>query len=141
MTDPRTSAVSPTTLTPTSANDESTVLVEAIARAIDDRKGENIVVLRVADVSYIADYFVVATGFSRVQVRAISQSIQDLVEKECQRRALRVEGQADGSWVLLDYGDAIAHILLPDEREFYNLEAFWGHAERLEWVPNSDGSN
>ncbi|MDY7012681.1 MAG: RsfS/YbeB/iojap family protein, partial [Cyanobacteriota bacterium] len=46
---------------------------------------------------------------------------------------LRVEGRAEGSWILLDYGEAIAHVMLPTEREFYNLEAFWAHAERIEF--------
>ena len=142
MTDlSRTHTVSPTTLTLASDEREGTALLHTIARAIDDRKGENIVMLRVAEVSYIADYFVVATGFSRVQGRAISQSIQDRVEEEHQRRPLRVEGQAEGSWILLDYGDTIVHVLLPDERDFYNLEAFWGHAERLQWSPGNDGVN
>jgi ribosome-associated protein len=112
--------------------DASKQLVLAIAEAASDRKGGDLVVLQVSDVSYLADYFVLVTGFSRVQVRAISQAIQDKVEQEWQRRPLRIEGQADASWVLLDYGDAIVHILMPKEREFYNLEAFWSHAERVD---------
>ena len=113
------------------AQDVSQQLVQIIAEAASDRKAGDLTVLRVSDVSYLADYFVVVTGFSRVQVRAISQAIQDKVEQEWQRRPLRVEGQAEATWVLLDYGDAIVHILMPKEREFYNLEAFWGHAERI----------
>ena len=112
--------------------DASKQLVLAIAEAASDRKGGDLVLLRVSDVSYLADYFVLVTGFSRVQVRAISQGIQDKVEQEWQRRPLRIEGQADANWVLLDYGDAIVHILMPKEREFYNLEAFWSHAERVD---------
>lgn len=108
-------------------------LAMTAARAADDRKGGNIVVLEVAEVSYLADYFVIVTGFSRVQVRAISQWIQDKVEQECDRLPRQVEGQIDGTWVLLDYGDAIVHILMPKEREFYNLEAFWGHAARIDF--------
>jgi ribosome-associated protein len=106
-------------------------LALTIARAADDRKGDDIVILKVAGVSYLADYFVIITGFSKVQVRAISQYIQDQVELHCDRPCNRVEGQADGTWVLLDYGDAIVHIMMPDERDYYNLEAFWGHAERV----------
>lgn len=114
--------------------DESRELALTIARAAEDRKGGNIVLLKVGDVSVLSDYFIIVTGFSKVQVRAISQSIQDNVEQEWQRRPLRVEGQAQGTWVLLDYGEAIVHILLPHEREFYNLEAFWGHAERIDYT-------
>lgn len=114
-------------------SDSSRAIAMTAAQGADDRKGGDIVVLGVAEVSYLADYFVMVTGFSRVQVRAISQSVQDKVEIECQRLPLRVEGQAEGSWVLLDYGDVIVHVLMPKEREFYNLEAFWGHAERIEY--------
>lgn len=103
------------------------------ARAADDRKADNILVLRVSEVSYLADYFVIVTGFSQAQLRAISQAISDQVELELQRLPLRIEGQNDGNWVLMDYGDVIVHILLPEERDFYKLEAFWGHAERVRW--------
>jgi ribosome-associated protein len=102
-----------------------------IARAAEDRKGGNILMLKVAEVSYLADYFVIVTGFSKVQVRAIALAIQEKVEQEWQRLPLRMEGQAEGSWVVQDYGEVIVHILMPKQREFYNLEAFWGHAERI----------
>jgi ribosome-associated protein len=112
--------------------DASRELALTIAQAVSDRKGDDIVVLWVAEVSYLADYFVMATGYSRVQVRAITQAIEDKVEQEWQRRPLRTEGQAEGTWVLQDYGDVMVHIMMPKEREFYNLEAFWGHAEQIE---------
>nr|WP_263971805.1 ribosome silencing factor [Leptolyngbya ohadii] len=102
-----------------------------MAEAMDDRKGGDIAVLHVSDVSYVADYFVIATGFSNVQVRAIARAIEDKVETQWQQLPLRVEGFGEGSWVLMDYGDVIAHIFLPKEREFYSLEAFWGHADRV----------
>jgi|SRR6478672_778553 ribosome-associated protein len=116
------------------SKDESYNLALAAASAADDRKGGDIVLLRVAEVSYLADYFVMITGLSRVQLRAIAQAVQAKVETDCQRQPLRIEGQAEGSWVVLDYGDIIVHIMLPQEREFYNLEAFWGHAERINFA-------
>ena len=125
----------PSTLIATGAQklDKSYELALTIAEAADDRKAEDIVILRVAEVSYLADYFVIATGFSKAQVRAISQSVEQKVETAWQRLPLRTAGQTEGSWVLQDYGEAIVHILLPQEREFYNLEAFWGHAEKIEF--------
>lgn len=113
-------------------------MLATIVEAALDRKGSDVVVLRVSDVSYLADYFVLVTGFSRVQVRAISQAIQGQVEEKWQRRPLRIEGQAEANWILLDYGDAIVHILMPKEREFYNLEAFWSHAERVHFTQEQD---
>ncbi|MBN3887881.1 MULTISPECIES: ribosome silencing factor [unclassified Nostoc] len=112
-------------------------LAATIAVAASDRKAGEILLLKVAEVSYLADYFVMMTGYSRAQVRAIAQAIEGKVETELQRRPLRTEGKVEGSWVLQDYGDVIVHIMMPKEREFYNLEAFWIHAERIS-LPESD---
>lgn len=118
-------------------DEESGKLALTIAEAALDRKAGEILLLRVGDVSYLSDYFVMMTGYSRVQVRAIASAIEAQVESEWQRRPIRTEGKAEGSWVLQDYGDVIVHIMMPREREFYNLEAFWIHAERIA-LPNSD---
>ncbi|BAY76358.1 iojap-like protein [Nostoc linckia NIES-25] len=122
---------------PTQIEEASGKLAAIIAEAASDRKAGDILLLRVADVSYLADYFVMMTGYSRVQVRAIAQAIEEKVETQLQRRPLRTEGKAEGSWVLQDYGEVIVHIMMPKEREFYNLEAFWIHAERIS-LPESD---
>jgi ribosome-associated protein len=123
------------TATDSTSPDEARGLIMTVAQAADDRKAVDIVLLRVAEVCYLADYFAIVTGFSNVQVRAISQAIADQVEQEWQRLPLRTQGLSDASWVVMDYGDAIVHILKPQEREFYNLEAFWGHAERIDFSP------
>lgn len=119
----------------TPAQDSSYELARVIAEAADERKGGDIVLLKVGDVSVLADYFVIVSGFSKVQVRAIANSVRDKVEETLKRLPLRSEGMADGTWALLDYGDVIVHTLLPQEREYYDLEAFWGHAERIEFAP------
>ncbi|MEG4118860.1 ribosome silencing factor [Microcoleus sp. N9_B4] len=121
------------TATAGTSSDEARGMIMTVAQAADDRKAVDIVLLRVAEVCYLADYFAIITGFSNVQVRAISQAIADQVEEEWQRLPLRTQGLSDASWVVMDYGDAIIHILKPQEREFYNLEAFWGHAERIDF--------
>lgn len=120
-------------------DDTSRTLAETIAEAASDRKAGDIVLLRVSEVSYLADYFVMMTGYSRAQVRAIAEAIEGKIETEFQRKPLRTAGKAEGSWVLQDYGDAIVHIMMPKEREFYNLEAFWGHAERILYPEASEG--
>jgi ribosome-associated protein len=119
--------------------EESGKLAATIAVAASDRKAGEILLLKVAEVSYLADYFVMMTGYSRVQVRAIAQAIEGKVETELQRRPIRTEGKVEGSWVLQDYGDVIVHIMMPKEREFYNLEAFWIHAERIPLPESDDG--
>ena len=125
---------SPFDATKLNRDDASTLLALTAAEAASDRKAGDVVLLRVADVSYIADYFVVATGFSRVQVRAVADAIEEKIKQDLQRVPLRIEGKAEGNWVLYDYGDVIVHVMMPKEREFYNLEAFWGHAERIEFT-------
>lgn len=120
-------------------NDGSGQIAETIAEAASDRKAGEILLLRVAGVSYLTDYFVIATGYSRVQVRAIAEAIEEKVKTEWQRRPLRTEGKAEGSWVLQDYGEVIVHVMMPKEREFYNLEAFWGHGLRIEYPTSVDG--
>ncbi|AFZ44115.1 iojap-like protein [Halothece sp. PCC 7418] len=117
--------------TPTLAAAET--LAWTIAHAADSRKAGDIVLLEVVDVSYLADYFVISTGYSRTQVKAISDAIQDTVEQQFNAAPVRTEGQKERNWILLDYGDVIAHILLPEEREFYGIEAFWGHAKRIDF--------
>ncbi|EAZ91711.1 ribosome silencing factor [Crocosphaera chwakensis] len=108
-------------------------LALTIAQAADDRKASDITILKVTEVSYLTDYFVIVTGFSRTQVKAIADAIEEKVYQTHQQVPKQTEGKNDGNWILQDFGDVIVHIFLPEEREFYNLEAFWGHAERLEF--------
>jgi ribosome-associated protein len=70
-----------------------------------------------------------------VQVRAIARSVEDRLEEDTGRLPLRREGQTEGRWVLLDYGEVIVHVLTPSERSYYDLESFWGHGEQIRWVP------
>lgn len=109
---------------------DSKALALLAAEACDDRKAADIVLIRVEEISSIADWFVIASGFSDVQVRAIARSVEDKVEEASGRLPLRKEGQTEGRWVLLDYGEVIVHALTPDERSYYDLESFWGHGEK-----------
>jgi ribosome-associated protein len=115
----------------TTLDDRSDRMAQLVATAADERKGSDIVLLKVGDVSVLADYFVVVTGYSKVQVRAIARSIEDKVEEEMGRKPIRSEGFSDGTWIIEDYGDVIVHVMMPQEREFYGLESFWGHAPRI----------
>lgn len=111
-------------------------LALAIADAASDRKAEDIVLLKLDQISYLTDYFVIITGFSKAQLRAISDSIEEKMEKEFNLYPVRIEGKNDGYWILHDYGNVIAHIFLPEARKFYDLEAFWGAAEKVYFSPN-----
>ena len=85
----------------TSPDDDARGLIVTVAQAAEDRKAVDIVLLRVSEVCYLADYFAIVTGFSNVQVRAISQAIADQVEEEWQRLPLRTQGLSDASWVVM----------------------------------------
>lgn len=111
--------------------DSALDLAMTIAHAADERKGSDIRILNVLDVSYLADYFVIVTGFSSAQVRAIARNIVDTVNDKFERNPVRTEGQMEGNWLLQDYGEVIVHIFMPEAREYYGLEAFWGHAEEV----------
>jgi len=108
---------------------DSEQLAEMAAEACDDRKATDIQLIRIDQVSSLADWMVIAGGLSEVQVRAIAKSVEDRLEEEADRLPLRSEGLNEGKWALLDYGELIVHVLQPSERGFYDLEAFWSHGE------------
>jgi ribosome-associated protein len=99
------------------------------ADAADDRKAGDPILIDISQVSVLADYLLIVYGYSKVQLRAISDSIIEKLEQEYNRPPLRSEAKNQSGWVLLDYGDLIVHIMTPEQREFYNLEAFWGHGD------------
>ena len=109
---------------------DSEQLAELAADACDDRKAVDIQLIRVDEVSSLADWMVIAGGQSDVQVRAIARSVEDRLEDEAQLLPLRKEGINEGRWALLDYGELIVHVLQPGERRYYDLEAFWSHGHR-----------
>ncbi len=113
---------------------DSRPLALLAAEACDDRKAVDICLIRVDEVSSLADWFVICSGLTDVQVRAIARSVEDRLETEMGRLPLRREGQTEGRWVLLDYGEVIVHALTPSERSYYDLEAFWGHGEQERYV-------
>jgi ribosome-associated protein len=119
---------------------DSKALALLAAEACDDRKAGDIVLIRVEEISSIADWFVIASGFSDVQVRAIARSVEDKIEMETGRLPLRKEGQTEGRWVLLDYGEVIVHALTPDERSYYDLESFWGHGEKETYLGSENAA-
>jgi ribosome-associated protein len=75
---------------------------------------------------------VIATGFSKAQVRAIAGMAEEEIAEKFGRKPRNIAGEQDGTWILLDYGDVIVHAMMAQEREYYDLEAFWGHAPKLE---------
>lgn len=99
-----------------------------IARFLDDKLAKDITILNISNVSSLADYFVIASGDSTPQVKALMENTKEKVKETFERRPVRMENDAKNRWNLLDYGDVVVHILHKDERQTYALEKFWNHA-------------
>ncbi len=100
------------------------------ARAAIDKKAENVKVLNLTQLSGFTDYFIVCSGMSDRQVKAIADAVELTLTSEG-GEILSVEGYADGRWVLMDCGDVIVHIFLDALREYYDLESLWADAPRV----------
>lgn len=100
------------------------------ARAALAKKAEALLVLDLQAISTIADYFVVCSGNSTTQLRSIADAVEASLEAEG-ARVLHREGVPESGWLLLDYGDVVVHVFLPETRDFYALERLWGDAPEL----------
>lgn len=104
--------------------------VGVAARAVLEKKGEALRVLRLADVTTFTDYFVLASGRSVPHVRTLVEAVEEKL-REAGRRPLHSEGRSSAHWVLLDYGDFVAHVFLGEHRDFYGLDRLWGDAPEV----------
>jgi len=104
---------------------------KALARhAVDwalGKKAEDVLVMDLREILDVTDFFVIATGFSETQVRAIADAIYDAAI-EMGQKPLHMEGRSAGRWVLIDFVDVVVHVMLPEERDRYKLDRLWGDA-------------
>jgi len=107
---------------------EKALLCAGIAGA---QKAQDMVIIKVQEVSSFADYFIICSGTSSRQVQAIAEHVEAGM-KEKGFRPLGVEGARTGRWVLLDYADVIMHVFHQTEREFYDLERLWSECPRID---------
>ena len=107
-------------------------LALAAAHSAEDNKGQNVTVLDLRDQTVIFDYFVIATGSSQRQLRAISDAIDDVLQKELGHPRLGTEGYQDSKWILLDYGSVIVHLFDTTSRDYYSLEDLWAGAKKVQ---------
>lgn len=117
-------------------NLDSKMLACVIARTLDDNLGKNISVLNISNVSSLADYFVIVTGDSTPQVRALTENTSLRIKELFHRLPLKVENDAKNRWNLIDYGDVVVHVLHKDERDAYAIEKFWSNSfsvDENEW--------
>jgi ribosome-associated protein len=105
-------------------------LAHRIVELASDKKAVDVVLLRTAELTTMADYFVICSGRSERQVQALSRGIVDELRDDG-IRPIGVEGMGAARWVLLDYGDVIVHLFAPEEREYYGLERLWSRATEV----------
>ena len=100
-----------------------------IGKLADEKKAKEVLILNLADLTDIADFFVLASGTSERHVRTVAESVQTGM-KEKGMQPLSAEGYDEGRWIILDYGDVIFHMFLEPLRELYDLESLWIEAAR-----------
>ena len=110
---------------------EGKELALAACKALSDKKAHDIVTVNVADQTVMCSYFVIASGTSTTQVRALGDHLEEELEKKG-IKALRKEGLREGRWGVLDYGDVIVHIFNDESRLFYYLERLWDSGKNVE---------
>lgn len=104
--------------------------VRLAARAASDKKAADMVILDLRDVAQFTDFFLIATANNPRQVQAVTDAIEERL-RAAGKRPTHIEGYAAAEWVLMDYGDFIAHIFSPSSRRFYDLERLWRDAKRV----------
>jgi ribosome-associated protein len=103
------------------------------ARSADAKLGENTVVLAMTELFGVVDAFVITSASNSRHVRTLVEEIERAVKDTHEQAPVRIEGLSDATWVLMDYGDFIAHVFLQETREYYDLEHLWSGAPRVQW--------
>ena len=107
------------------------MMAQIACKAIDDKKGKDIKIIDIHNVSVIADYFVIASGTNSNQVQAIVDNVEEQLGR-AGFEAKQIEGNRNSSWILMDYGDVIVHVFDEENRLFYDLERIWRDGKVLE---------
>ena len=111
-------------------------IYKTIIKAIQDKKGENLVSLDLRKIpEAVADFFIICEATNQPQIRAISESVEDAVKKHCGENPYRHEGKQNLQWVIIDYVNIVVHVMLPEQRKFYKLEEMWSDAAAEDHTP------
>lgn len=116
-------------------------LALAACKALADRRGRDIVTIYVRDKTVLCDYFVLASGTSSTQIKALGERVEEKIAEEYDIEPIRTEGVRDGRWAVIDYGDVIVHVFNDETRLFYHLERLWEDGGNLErYVDAAEGA-
>ena len=114
-------------------NERSLQLALAAAQIAAENQGQDVLVLDLRELTCIFDYFVIASGTSRRQLHAMSEEIDHKLEDDLGDRRMGIEGYAESSWILLDYGTIVIHLFDEATRDYYSIEKLWGEAKIVPW--------
>jgi ribosome-associated protein len=92
--------------------------------SLEDKKGEDILLLDIKDIASFTDYFVLCTGTSDRMLSALAEASMEAVRQKHRKKGIK-QGEAREGWVVLDYGDVVVHLFSPDQRDYYDLEELW----------------
>ena len=112
---------------------ESTRWAVEAARAADDKRGAETLILAVGNVLAVTDHFVITHGTNPRQVRTIAEEVEQRVSEAGGPKPIRIEGLDDLTWVLLDYGDFVVHVFHEEARRYYELERLWSDVPQIDW--------
>jgi ribosome-associated protein len=115
---------------------ETEFLVDRIVHYIQEKKGEEIVVLDLREVTDITDFFIISSGTSNTHLKAIADEIREKIKDEVNVIPWHVEGYEVQKWILIDFVDVVVHIFTPDTREYYSLERLWDDARKMKIPTN-----
>ncbi len=102
----------------------------AIVDIVEEKKGEDIILIDIHEISDFADYFVICSGTSDRMLQALAKEVVEKMREKHRLRG-RIEGEAQDGWILVDYGDVILHLFSPDQRDYYRLEELWSKGKVL----------
>ena len=119
------------------AEPESNSLVDIIIEGLRKRKAQDIVILDISGLTTLTDYFVICSGNSDTQIKAIADSVEEELLEQVGEKAWKKEGLQARSWIILDYINTVVHVMSREKREFYDIERMWNDA-KITRLPNEE---
>ena len=111
---------------------QSYELAKACCKVLSDKKAQDIVIMDIEEQTTVCSYFVIASGRSSTQVKALCDNVEEELKKKYDRAPVRTEGVREGRWGVLDYGDVVVHVFNEESRLFYYLERLWDSGKNIE---------
>lgn len=115
----------------TAGKEQSKEMAKTAVAALEEKKGEDISIIDISEVSVLADYFIIASGTNRSQIQALTDNVEEKLGK-AGFSVKQIEGYDSANWILMDFGDIIVHIFDKENRLFYDLERIWRDGKRVE---------